>query len=83
MGSAVGSNQAAASSYSLQAAFDAAYAQCMVTKGDHVPQGVGTAPYGYPGAVAVAPGYAYPGPAVVVAPAYGYRYGYGWGYRRW
>ncbi len=73
-GSAVGANQASGSTYSLQAAFDAAYAQCMVTKGDRVPQGVGSA---YPPTM-VAPAYGYADP-VVVGPAVGY----GWGYRRW
>ncbi len=80
-GSAVGADQAAASTYSLQAAFDAAYAQCMVTKGNRVPEGVGNR---YPRAVVVPPAYgypyAYPAP-VVVAPSVGF--GYGWGYRRW
>ena len=73
-GTAVGAGQASDSTYSLQAAFDAAYAQCMVTKGDRVPQGVGNSQP----PMMMAPAYGYADPMMMGPPI-----GYGWGYRRW
>ncbi|MFM0337417.1 glycine zipper domain-containing protein [Paraburkholderia fungorum] len=72
-GGAVGANHAQANSASLQARYDAAYAQCMASKGNNIspPSVYTTAPVYAPPPVAYAP-------AAVV---YGYpqRYGY-WSY---
>ena len=73
LGGAVGANGAQATSASLQASYDAAYAQCMVSKGNSISQ---------PAVYSTAPVYA--APPVVYAPPpviYGYprRYGY-WSY---
>jgi hypothetical protein len=57
LGSAVGANGAQASSASLQASYDAAYAQCMASKGNSISQ---------PTVYATAPVYA--APPVVYAP---------------
>lgn len=73
LGGAVGANGAQASSATLQASYDAAYAQCMASKGNSISQPAvySTAPVYAPPPVAYAPG-----PVV-----YGYpqRYGY-WSY---
>jgi hypothetical protein len=62
-GSAMGANGAQATSASLQARYDAAYSQCMASKGNQI-----THPLGY----ATAPVYA-PPPVMAPAPvAYGY-----------
>jgi len=78
-GSAIGANQAQASSYGLQERYDVAYAQCMASNGNSVqapPPRVVAYPaypgyYGYP--------YPYYGPTV----AFGYYGGYGRYYRRY
>ncbi|CAD6517611.1 hypothetical protein LMG27952_00873 [Paraburkholderia hiiakae] len=63
LGSAVGANNAQASSTSLQASYDAAYSQCMASKGNRITQ---------PAVYATAPAYA-PPPVLVPAPVvYGY-----------
>jgi hypothetical protein len=73
LGSAVGANSARATSATLQAKYDAAYAQCMASKGNSISQ---------PAVYTTAPVYA--PPPVAYAPAavvYGYppRFGY-WSY---
>jgi hypothetical protein len=73
LGSAVGANGAQASSRNLQAQYDAAYAQCMASKGNAISQ---------PSVYTTVPVYA-PAPVVYAPPpvVYGYphRYGY-WAY---
>ena len=67
LGSAVGSNGAQATSESLQARYDAAYSQCMASKGNEIthPAVYSTAPmYAPPPVMAPAPVvYGYPQPA--------------------
>ncbi|MFM0056255.1 glycine zipper family protein [Paraburkholderia phytofirmans] len=73
LGSAVGANGAAATSASLQARYNAAYAQCMASKGNNISQ---------PAVYTTAPVYAAPPVAYAPAPVvYGYpqRFGY-WSY---
>ncbi|CAD6546795.1 glycine zipper family protein [Paraburkholderia metrosideri] len=73
LGSALGANHAQASSAGLQAQYDAAYSQCMASKGNSISQ---------PAVYSTAPVYAAPPVAYVPGPVvYGYprRYGY-WGY---
>lgn len=66
LGSAAGANGAQATSASLQARYDAAYSQCMASKGNQITQAVGfaTAPmYAPPPVLAPAPVvYGYPQP---------------------
>ena len=63
LGSAVGANSVQANSASLQASYDAAYSQCMASKGNSISQ---------PAVYATAPAYA-PPPMLVPAPVvYGY-----------
>ncbi|WP_322046456.1 YMGG-like glycine zipper-containing protein [Paraburkholderia sp. J67] len=63
LGSAVGANNAQASSASLQASYDAAYSQCMASKGNRIAQ---------PTVYATTPVYA-PPPVLAPAPViYGY-----------
>jgi hypothetical protein len=72
-GSAVGANDTQATSASLQSRYNAAYAQCMASKGNSISQ---------PDVYSTVPVYAPPPVAVVPAPVvYGYpqRYGY-WAY---
>lgn len=57
-GGAAGSNVAGYSSYALQRNYDAAYVQCMYTRGNQVPGRVAARP-----APRYAPGYGYPPPA--------------------
>lgn len=76
-GSLVGANNAQATTGSLQRAYDAAYAQCMVAHGDELPPEPNTVAVPY--AVPSYP-YAYPyPPPVVVQPGLGF----GWYWRRW
>jgi Glycine-zipper domain len=73
LGSAVGANGAQASSAALQARYDAAYAQCMASKGNSISQ---------PAVYTTAPVYAQPPVAYAPGPiVYGYpqRFGY-WSY---
>lgn len=73
LGSAVGANGAQATSASLQARYNAAYAQCMASKGNSISQ---------PAVYTTAPVYAPPPVAYAPAPVvYGYpqRFGY-WSY---
>lgn len=71
LGSAVGANGAQADSRSLQARYDAAYSQCMASKGNSISQ---------PAVYSTVPVYA-PPPVVYAPPpvVYGPRYGY-WAY---
>lgn len=72
-GSAVGANNAQATSGSLQARYDAAYSQCMASKGNTISQ---------PAVYSTVPAYAPPPVAYAPAPVvYGYpqRFGY-WSY---
>jgi len=73
LGSAVGANGAQANSAGLQAQYDAAYAQCMVSKGNTISQ---------PAVYTTAPVYAAPPVAYAPAPViYGYPHSYGyWSY---
>jgi hypothetical protein len=64
IGTGEGARAAAASGASVQQRIDSAYAQCMASKGNSVPQMAAASPYPYP---APAPAYAYP---------YPYSYGY-------
>lgn len=73
LGSAVGANDAQATSASVQARYNAAYAQCMASKGNSISQ---------PAVYTTAPVYAPPPVAYAPAPVvYGYpqRFGY-WSY---
>jgi hypothetical protein len=73
LGSAVGANHAQAGSAGLQAQYDAAYSQCMASKGNSISQ---------PAVYSTMPVYAAPPVAYAPAPVvYGYphRYGY-WAY---
>ena len=64
-GSAVGSNGAQATSESLQARYDAAYSQCMASKGNEIthPAVYSTAPMYAPPVMAAPVVYGYPQPA--------------------
>jgi hypothetical protein len=86
-GSAIGANNAAAAGGNLQARYDVAYTQCMVSKGDTV-QGNPGGYYaeGYP--TGYYPGYAYPGyyyggPSVVIGGGWGWGWGWGRGWGGW
>jgi hypothetical protein len=95
-GSAVGANNAQASSAGLQRVYDINYAQCMAAAGEKVPDMTGSngpgypppppypASYAYPpypyAYPAYAPGYYYP--PVEVGIGFGYYRGYGW-HRHW
>jgi len=90
-GSAVGANNANATGYSLQARYDAAYAQCIASTGNRLEAPAPAYAYGSPYAPYYAPYYAAPyyyGPAYGPSVSFGfygggYRYGRPWGYRRW
>ena len=82
-GSAIGGNNAQASGAHAQQRYDAAYTQCMYSKGDSVhsqPAGYAAygAPYGYPAAYPYPYPYGY-GPEVVIGGGWG---GGGRGWRR-
>jgi outer membrane lipoprotein SlyB len=93
-GSAVGLNTASASSYSLQARYDGAYAQCIASTGNRVEAAPPVVAYAAPYGPYVAPYGPYYAPYYYGGPAYGpavsfgfygggYRYGRPYGYRRW
>jgi hypothetical protein len=69
LGSAVGANGAQATSASLQARYDAAYSQCMASKGNQIT---------HPAAYATAPMYAPPPVLVPAQPVYGYPQPFGY-----
>ena len=80
VGTAQGQGAAAYSGASFQRAYDISYAQCMASRGNHIPQmaaggpppGYGGPPPGYggppPGYGGPPPGYGGPGPAYAYAP---------------
>ena len=79
-GSAIGANNAQYAGANAQQRYDAAYTQCMYSKGDTVQ----SPPGGYRAAGGYPPGYGYGyGPAVVVAPEIGFGWGGGWRHGYW
>lgn len=83
VGSAIGGNNAQASSRSLQQRYDAAYAQCMTSNGNElVAEPSPPAYYGGPYAYPYPYPYYYPGPAVSFG-FYSRPYWRHYGYRRW
>jgi hypothetical protein len=91
-GSAIGANNAQASSAGLQQRYDVTFAQCMAAAGEKVPDlTANSGGYPAPAAVGYAPAYAYPayypppyyyGPPVAVGIGFGWGGGWGGGWRR-
>ncbi len=86
-GSAIGTNVAAATTGSLQAAYDTAYAQCMTSAGNTVQPGYGLAgyapPYRYYGGYPYPHAYPYGYPYPYWAPSISLGFYGGYGTSRW
>jgi uncharacterized protein YcfJ len=86
-GSAIGANNAQASSAGLQQRYDVTFAQCMAAAGEKVPDLTANSGGGYPApAVAYAPAYGYPAyypPPYYYGPPVAVGVGFGWGGGYW